>query len=85
MEIAEPKIATNTRNKAPFIACAKSANFPIKPAVKGIPAIDNIEIAPTTANNGSEYAKPLKALKEVSLLSFSTQIRVIITPTVANA
>ena len=59
-------------------------NFATNPAVNGIPAIDNNETAVTTANKGSDFAKPLKASNEVSHFSFSTQIKVINTPTVAS-
>jgi hypothetical protein len=53
----------------------ENAKFPTKPAVKGIPAIDNKETAVATAAKGSVFANPLKASKEVSLFIFSTQIK----------
>ena len=86
MEIADPKTAINTMKDPIFgywMACAKMENFPINPAVSGIPAMDNIETAAATAIIGSECAKPRKALYEVSRLSFSTQIKQDITPIVA--
>lgn len=54
MEIAEPKTATKTKNGVVLIACAKIPNFPMKPAVKGIPAIESIDNAATTAKMGSD-------------------------------
>ena len=62
MEIAEPNTATKTRKGVVSIACAKMENFPMKPAVNGIPAIESIEIAAATANSGSVCANPLNAL-----------------------
>ncbi|MNT59428.1 hypothetical protein D3C72_1969410 [compost metagenome] len=56
----------------------------MKPAVNGIPAIDNIETVDTTAKIGSLFPNPLKAVNEVSFLIFSTQIKLMKTPTVAN-
>ena len=47
-------------------------NFATNPAVNGIHAIDNNETGVTTANKGSDFAKPLKTSNEVSLFSFST-------------
>ena len=38
-------------------------NFPKKPAVKGIPANDSIEIVNTKAKNGLFLDKPLSASK----------------------
>ena len=38
-------------------------NFPKKPAVKGIPANDNIETANTKAKNGLLFDNPFKASK----------------------
>lgn len=84
MEIAEPKTAISTKNAAPFIAWENKANFPMKPAVNGTPAMESIEIAAVVANKGSDFANPLKAPKEVSLFNFSTQIRHMNTPTVDN-
>ena len=54
MEIAEPKTATKTKNGVVLIACAKIPNFPMKPAVKGIPAIESIDKAAAIAIIGSD-------------------------------
>ena len=44
-------------------------NLATKPAVKGIPAIDNSETAVATAAKGSVFAKPLNASIEAVLVN----------------
>ena len=70
MDRAEPNTATSTKNAAPFIAWENKANFPMKPAVNGTPAIESIEIVAAVANKGSVFANPLKVRKTfLSLIS----------------
>ena len=82
--MAEPKIATKTTKGASVMACEKMMNFPMKPAVSGTPAMDNKETDVATAKTGSECPNPRKALKETSLLIFSTHTKHINAPTVAK-